>query len=149
VPDEQPGGRVGDAAPAKLREEHEASQVGDAAPAVRDVIPQDPGALPLAVLIDLDHEPARLLGLRERLLDLHGGAWRRKDRFAEERLTPSPWEAGPGATFAVHEHARAKLLVCRAGSIRFTLTRSGQDLDLSPGDWLDLPAGVNIEIKAT
>ena len=64
-----------------------------------------------------------------------------EDRFAEERLSPSPWAAGPGATFAVHEHARAKLLVCRAGSIRFTLTRSGQDLDLSPGDWLDLPAG--------
>ena len=46
-----------------------------------------------------------------------------EDRFAEERLTPSPWEAGPGATFAVHEHARAKLLVCRAGSIRFTLMK--------------------------
>jgi quercetin dioxygenase-like cupin family protein len=62
------------------------------------------------------------------------------DRFADERLTASAWDAGPGATFAVHEHSRAKLLVCRSGSIRFTLTRIGQEIDLAPGDWLDLPA---------
>jgi quercetin dioxygenase-like cupin family protein len=64
-----------------------------------------------------------------------------RDRFAELGLRPSAWEAGPGATFGVHEHPRAKLLVCRAGSIRFSLTRSGQDVDLDPGDWLDLAAG--------
>lgn len=63
------------------------------------------------------------------------------DRFASERLAPSAWEAGPGATFTVHQHPQAKLLVCRSGSIRFTLTRTGRDVDLSPGDWLDLPAG--------
>jgi quercetin dioxygenase-like cupin family protein len=63
------------------------------------------------------------------------------DRFAEQRLDPSAWEAGPGATFAVHEHPRAKLLVCRGGSIRFTLTRAGQVVELGPGDWLELAAG--------
>jgi quercetin dioxygenase-like cupin family protein len=64
-----------------------------------------------------------------------------EDRFAEEGLRSSAWEAGPGTTFGVHEHPRAKLLVCRAGSIRFTLTRTGQHVGLRPGDWLDLPAG--------
>ena len=63
------------------------------------------------------------------------------DRFAQEGLTPSSWEAAPEATFGVHDHPRPKLLTCRSGSIRFRLTRTGQNVDLGPGDWLDLPAG--------
>jgi quercetin dioxygenase-like cupin family protein len=63
------------------------------------------------------------------------------DRFAERGLRPSAWEAGPGAVFPVHRHERTKLLVCRAGAIRFTLEPSGQARDLGPGDWIELPAG--------
>jgi quercetin dioxygenase-like cupin family protein len=63
------------------------------------------------------------------------------DRFAELGLAPSAWNAAPGTPFPVHNHPRAKLLVCRSGSIRFTLEPSGQVRDLGPGDWLELPAG--------
>jgi quercetin dioxygenase-like cupin family protein len=63
------------------------------------------------------------------------------DRFAERGLRPSSWEAGPGAEFGSHAHPRAKLLVCRSGSIRFTLEPSGQTRELGPGDWIELRAG--------
>jgi quercetin dioxygenase-like cupin family protein len=63
------------------------------------------------------------------------------DRFAERGLQPSAWEAGPGAVFPSHRHPRAKLLVCRSGSIRFTLEPSGEVRDLRLGEWLELPAG--------
>jgi quercetin dioxygenase-like cupin family protein len=63
------------------------------------------------------------------------------DRFAEHGLTPSDWDAGPGQTFATHAHEHRKLLICRGGSIRFTLHPGGEPVDLGPGDWLDLPAG--------
>jgi quercetin dioxygenase-like cupin family protein len=65
----------------------------------------------------------------------------RPDRFAERGLQPSAWEAAPGAVFPSHRHPRAKLLVCRSGSIRFTLEPSGEVRDLRPGEWLELPAG--------
>jgi Cupin domain len=70
-----------------------------------------------------------------------GGAPVGRDRFAERGLEPSAWEAGPHAWFPAHQHPRAKLLVCRSGSIRFTLQPSGEERDLGPGDWLELPAG--------
>ena len=54
---------------------------------------------------------------------------------------PSAWDAAPGTPFPVHNHPRAKLLVCRSGSIRFTLEPGGEVRDLGPGDWLELPAG--------
>ena len=69
------------------------------------------------------------------------GAPVNRDRFAERGLEPSAWEAGPHAWFPAHQHPRAKLLVCRSGSIRFTLQPSGEERDLGPGDWLELPAG--------
>ena len=63
------------------------------------------------------------------------------DRFAKLGLEPSAWDAAPGTPFPVHHHQRAKLLVCRSGSIRFVLEPSGEVRDLGPGDWLELPAG--------
>ena len=63
------------------------------------------------------------------------------DRFAQQGLTPTAWDAGPGASFAEHAHPRAKLLVCRSGSITFILHPGGETTALSPGDWIDLPAG--------
>jgi quercetin dioxygenase-like cupin family protein len=64
-----------------------------------------------------------------------------EDRFTPQGLTPTSWDAGPNACFPEHAHPRAKLLVCRAGSITFTLLPSGEARPLSPGDWIDLPAG--------
>jgi len=64
-----------------------------------------------------------------------------RDRFAALGLEPSAWDAGPGTPFPVHHHPRAKLLVCRSGSIRFVLEPAGEVRDLGPGDWLELPAG--------
>jgi quercetin dioxygenase-like cupin family protein len=63
------------------------------------------------------------------------------DRFAERGLAASSWDAGPGTVFGVHAHERAKLLVCRSGSIRFVLEPSGAVRELGPGDWIELPAG--------
>jgi quercetin dioxygenase-like cupin family protein len=63
------------------------------------------------------------------------------DRFAEAGLEPSTWDAPPGALFAEHAHPQAKLLTCRAGSIRFVMHPSGEILELAEGDWLELPAG--------
>jgi quercetin dioxygenase-like cupin family protein len=64
-----------------------------------------------------------------------------EDRFTQQGLTPTAWSAGPGAWFGEHTHPRAKLLVCRGGSITFTLHPSGESHPLAAGDWIDLPAG--------
>jgi quercetin dioxygenase-like cupin family protein len=63
------------------------------------------------------------------------------DRFEEAGVRPNAWDAPPGQIFGVHAHERRKLLVCRAGAIRFVLEPGGEVSDLGPGDWLDLPAG--------
>src|SRR5688500_15791616 len=48
-------------APPEVRMHRQAAQVRDPAALVRDVEAHHPGPAPLAVLFDLDHEPARLL----------------------------------------------------------------------------------------
>ena len=58
---------------------------------------------------------------------------------AEGCGSPRPWSNGPGDTYGWHDHERAKVLFCTAGSITFH-TRSG-DVVLSAGDRMDLPAG--------
>ncbi len=61
---------VGEVAAAKVRVHRQSAEVRDAAAAVRDVVTEDPRAPPVAVLLDLDHEPPGLPGLRHGLLDL-------------------------------------------------------------------------------
>lgn len=61
--------------------------------------------------------------------------------FRKERLIPSWWSNGPGDRYATHSHTYHKVLYCARGSIRFTLEATGQTIDLSPGDRLDLPPG--------
>jgi hypothetical protein len=57
--------------------------------------------------------------------------------FAAERCeAPREWGNGPGDTYAPHDHAYHKVLVCLDGSIVFH-TGAG-DLELSAGDRLDL-----------
>lgn len=49
------------------------------------------------------------------------------------------WGNAPGDTYAVHTHTYRKRLVCLTGGIRFTLPATGEAVDLTPGDELDLP----------
>ena len=64
----------------------------------------------------------------------------------EERLrrlgsTPSSWWNGPGDRYGAHDHTYDKTLVCVSGSIVFGLVDEGPQVELLPGDRLDLPAG--------
>ncbi len=59
--------------------------------------------------------------------------------FDVEGLTPRAWSNTAGFRYSGHEHAYRKVLYCVAGSIVFH-TPDG-DLELGPGDRLDLPAG--------
>ncbi len=51
------------------------------------------------------------------------------------------WGNAPGDTYAVHTHSYRKHLICLAGSITFTLPVTGKQIELHPGDELDLPHG--------
>lgn len=59
--------------------------------------------------------------------------------FAEEGLVPHSWSNGPHDEYAAHAHPYHKVLVCTAGSITFHLADG--DVELAPGDRLDLPPG--------
>ena len=61
------------------------------------------------------------------------------EHFDQEGLTPHAWSTGPGHRYDRHRHPYRKVLVCTAGSITFH-TDAG-DVELFPGDRLDLPAG--------
>jgi quercetin dioxygenase-like cupin family protein len=69
------------------------------------------------------------------------GPVRDGDSFESLGLVPSGWDAGRGQRFGRHSHPMAKVLVCRSGSIRFTLEPSGEAWDLEPGDWIELAPG--------
>lgn len=60
--------------------------------------------------------------------------------FASESLTPERWSNGPGATYAVHEHPYAKVLIVAQGEITFRMPGQGREVRMGPGDRLDLPA---------
>src|SRR5574341_1115747 len=61
--------------------------------------------------------------------------------FRQERLAPGWWSNGPGDRYATHSHTYHKILYCARGSIRFMLEESGELIDLTAGDRLDLPPG--------
>ena len=58
---------------------------------------------------------------------------------AEGASAPRFWANGPGDRYGRHEHGFHKVLFCLAGSIVFH-TDDG-DVELRPGDRLDLDAG--------
>lgn len=58
-----------------------------------------------------------------------------------EDLAPTRWSNGPGFRYAAHSHTYHKVLYCAEGSIRF-LVDEHEPFDLSPGDRLDVPPGV-------
>ena len=57
-----------------------------------------------------------------------------------EGLEPRRWGNGPGDTYGWHDHGYHKVLYCLSGSIVFH-TRSDGDVELHPGDRLDLDPG--------
>ena len=59
--------------------------------------------------------------------------------FRAEGLSPAIWSNGPGDRYASHSHAYHKVLFCLRGSIVCRLTDSGEEINLAPGDRLDLP----------
>lgn len=62
-------------------------------------------------------------------------------RFAALGLSPSWWSNGPGFRYATHSHGYDKVLYCASGSITFRLEPTGRELELGPGDRLEIPAG--------
>jgi len=62
-------------------------------------------------------------------------------RLGAEGLRPGSWANGRGDVYAAHAHGFDKVLVCVAGSIVFGLPGRGEQVELRPGDRLDLPAG--------
>lgn len=57
--------------------------------------------------------------------------------FAAEDLEPHSWSNGPGDRYAPHTHSYHKVLFCVLGSITFHIPDG--DIELEPGDRLDLP----------
>ena len=57
-----------------------------------------------------------------------------------EGLSPRRWGNAPGDTYGWHEHGYHKVLYCLSGSIVFH-TRSDGDLELGPGDRLEIEPG--------
>lgn len=53
-----------------------------------------------------------------------------------EGLSPYRWGNSPGDRYPAHEHSYHKVLYCLTGSITFSI--AGTDLQLLPGDRLDL-----------
>ena len=60
------------------------------------------------------------------------------DAMAAEGLTAEKWSNGPGFHYAEHRHLFHKVLYCTEGSITFH--KPSGDIELAPGDRLDLPA---------
>ncbi|HSH23834.1 MAG TPA: cupin domain-containing protein [Acidimicrobiales bacterium] len=60
-------------------------------------------------------------------------------RLADEGLSARTWGNGPHDRYAAHRHGYHKVLYCLSGSIVFHV--EGDDLELRPGDRLDVEAG--------
>jgi quercetin dioxygenase-like cupin family protein len=62
-----------------------------------------------------------------------------------EGLRPYSWSNGPGDVYAAHSHTYDKVLYVVNGSIIFGLPDTGQRIELSAGDRLDLGRGLRHE----
>jgi quercetin dioxygenase-like cupin family protein len=62
--------------------------------------------------------------------------------LAGEGLLPYRWSNAPGDVYAAHRHGYDKVLYVVSGTITFGLPASGERMELSAGDRLDLPSGV-------
>ena len=57
-----------------------------------------------------------------------------------EGLQPYPWRNGPNFEYSAHTHSYTKVLFVVSGSITFHLPATNEDIVMTPGDRLDLPA---------
>lgn len=62
-------------------------------------------------------------------------------RLAALGCEPYTWSNGPGDTYAAHDHAFTKLLICAEGSITFMVGADAVPVELEPGDGFMLPPG--------
>ena len=58
--------------------------------------------------------------------------------FAREGLTSHSWSNAAHDRYAAHSHPYHKVLYCVRGSITFRIEDSGEDVELAPGDRLDI-----------
>lgn len=65
-----------------------------------------------------------------------------REIYQAENLVPYRWSNGPGDVYAPHKHGYHKVIYVVRGSITFGLPATGEALELSAGDRLELPAGV-------
>ncbi len=63
-----------------------------------------------------------------------------EERMRSEGLDPHGWANEPGYRYEWHEHGYHKVLYCVSGGIVFH-TRTDGDLELRPGDRLDVQPG--------
>ena len=56
-----------------------------------------------------------------------------------EGLEPYSWGNGPHDTYAAHSHVFDKVIYVVRGAITFGLPEHGTQMELGPGDRLDLP----------
>jgi quercetin dioxygenase-like cupin family protein len=63
-----------------------------------------------------------------------------EEKMQADGLSPRRWGNAPGDTYEWHEHGYHKVLYCLSGSIVFH-TRTDGDLELRPGDRLDVEPG--------
>jgi mannose-6-phosphate isomerase-like protein (cupin superfamily) len=61
-------------------------------------------------------------------------------QLVAEGLSPHSWGNGAGVTYGRHAHGFHKVLVCVSGTIVFH-TPAG-DVELGPGDRMELPPGI-------
>ena len=62
------------------------------------------------------------------------------ERLRSEAHDCYSWSNGPGDRYGAHSHSYEKVLYCVSGSITFTLEGEGEQLVLSAGDRMVLPA---------
>jgi uncharacterized protein YjlB len=62
-------------------------------------------------------------------------------RLRAEGLVAGGWSNAAGDRYGAHEHSYDKVVAVEHGSIRFGLPATGDSVELSAGDRLDLPAG--------
>lgn len=79
--------------------------------------------------------PARV----ERCEGTPPGAEEVEARLRGEDLRPCAWSNAPGDTYDWHAHDYEKVLYCVSGGITFHLEAG--DVDLRPGDRLEVPPG--------
>ena len=67
--------------------------------------------------------------------------------LSSEDLRPYQWSNGPGDVYAPHSHTYDKIIYVLSGGITFGLVDSHTELQLGPGDRLDLSSGTTHDAR--